>query len=138
MKKILFITSSSSYFWTETQIEILGENYECISTHSLAKAKEIIESGVDKIVMYPFYISWRNYDLSLAQGDLRNMAGYYFWVKDIFPKEIPTIVVLIKIQPKEFVTELLATGWQNEENVRFFDLDIKRQSSKTLAELIKS
>lgn len=137
MKKILFITSSSAYVWVQYAIEILGKDFICYSASSSYEAREYIAHGVDKVVMYPFYIGWTTGEFSDGV-DLRNFAGYYFWKQYILPKNIPIIVVNLEIQHHSFMTNLSTTAWQNQNNVIFFTHDSSWAKAQALAALIKT
>ncbi|MEI7616874.1 MAG: hypothetical protein WCJ54_09205 [Actinomycetota bacterium] len=141
MKKILFITSDNSAGWAfQNEIEILGKRYQCYIVSSLSKAFTILQQGVNKVVMYPFYIAWHNYEIKShsSNEDLRNLAGYYFWKQELEAKKIPTIVVDLEMQVREYMEEIEKKDWKNNPDVTFFYHDGRYKNSQKLAELIKT
>jgi hypothetical protein len=135
--KILFITSYSTYRAFKHTIEALGEGYQCLVVDSLAKALKLLESGVDKIVMYPFYIKYYDYNLNTNQ-DARVFAGYRLWKQELANKNIPIVVVNLNLQDARIMPELMQTNWESEANVAFFDHNEGYTSSVALAEFIRS
>jgi len=137
-KKILFIASTDTIGWAfNNEIELLGDAYECHKVSSLIEAQKIVESGVDKVVIYPFCIA--RYDNIDPEG-LHPLifAGYCFWKQKLTDKKIPTIVVDFHIQHYTFIEEIIKIGWRPSPNVRFFSHDTKWATIEKLVELIKS
>ncbi len=140
MKTVLFITSDSTFKSFDYVIESLGKEYKCIVVDSLTKALKILETGVDQVVMYPFYIKYYGYNLNLdTNQDTRVFAGYRFWRQELYQKGTPTIVVNLKnLQVAYLMSEIRKIAWDKEANVIFFDHNKGYQSSIELANLIKS
>jgi hypothetical protein len=135
-KKILFITSNSMSKAFKNEIELLEKNYECHVVSSLYKAQKIVQSGIYKVVIYPFYIALLNYEIPVCTSEC--FAGYYFWKQELAQKGIPTIVVNFHVQPDFFIKEIIGTGWKENLNVTFFDYNGKWQNVEELVELIKT
>lgn len=140
MKTILFITSDSTFKSFDYVIESLGEEYKAIVVDSLAKALKILETGVDQVVMYPFYIKHYGYNLNLdTNQDARVFAGYSFWKQELCQRGTPTIVVNLKnLQVASLMSEIKKIGWDKEPNVILFDHYKGYQSSLELTNIIKS
>jgi len=137
-KKILFITSTDTIGWAfDDEIELLGNDYECHKVSSLIEAQKIVQSGIDKVVIYPFYIA-RYDDIDLGDRHPRIFAGYCFWEQKLADKKIPTIVVDLHVQPSTFLEEIIKIGWKKSPNVFFFSHDNTWENKEKLVELIKS
>lgn len=137
MKKILFITSDDSVSWAfKNEIELLENNYECHVVSSLFDAQKIAQEGVDKVVMYPFYITWANYAIN-SHEDLLCFAGYYFWKQELADKKIPTIVVDFQMQIDLYMEAIMKMEWKEDSHVVFFSHNCRWKNTEELVELIK-
>lgn len=149
MKKILFITEATTRWWAfMNEIDALKKlGIECHLTDSIDQAKKILDTGVDKVVIFPFAISYPCYEFDpqvVGDKDLKYFAGYCFWKQEIFPKNIPTIIVNIYPPDYDYVAEAMEMmkqqDWKTDTNVTFFGSscsdDGGRHNEKKLVELI--
>ncbi|MEI7558742.1 MAG: hypothetical protein WCJ45_08405 [bacterium] len=138
---ILYIASSSTISWAfENTSEILGSRYYHHGVSALTDAQEFVHSGVDIVVMYPFYIGYLDFPFSDKQAshdNLRIFAGYHFWKQELAPKGIKTILVDLHIQHSEYIPAV-RLRWKDKPFVYFFDHLHSWESSELLAALIRS
>ncbi len=138
MEKILIITSNDTSHLFKDFIKALGEYYVSYIVSSLGQAQNIVETGVDKVVMYPFYINIHGYPIA-AEKDLRKFAGYYFWKKEIASKNIPTIVVDLRTLDDDqySIQDIMNEDWKQHPQVTFLERIEGFVDWDKLVELIK-
>ena len=146
-KKILFITEFQTTWWAfMNEIFYLKEQgFTCTITDSLEEAKKIVDAGVDKVVMFPMFISWLNYEINddtIDEDTMKFFTGYFFWKQELEEKKIPTIIVNIYdtySYVTEAMTNLTKKDWKENPNVTFFETIFDpRENTLKLVELITS
>jgi len=136
MKKILFITCKDTIQSDfRNEIRILGSNYNCIVTSALTEAHTIVNLGVDRVIMYPFYITHKGYKLSSDKNPII-FAAYWFWKQEVAEKGISTIVIDFQMQPAAFMREVKRKDWETDPNVKFFEHNNKLDTARELVKLI--
>jgi hypothetical protein len=142
-KKILFITEVMTANWAfERELWLLKDTHECFITECLDDARERVESGVDKVVMFPFLIAYPNYEFNInPQIEVKFGMGYCFWKQELEKRNIPTIIVNIydihHSYIDEAMTRIMKNNWATDSNVTFFGKYPEMKDSRRLVELIK-
>jgi hypothetical protein len=147
-KKILFITEHTTSWWAfEKEMDILRtDGFECFLTDDLVEAKKILDTGIDKVVMFPIAISYDNYEINpgTAPGkELKFLAGYCFWKQDLAKRNIPTMIVNIYQSDYGYIADIMTIlqkeDWNTDPNVVFMGSNFDSPSTtQKLVELIKA
>ena len=140
--RILFIGDPDFLTWAfQPEMEALEDYHQCFAVSNLELAKQFIETGLGRVVIYPFYLDFIGCKQNFKQ-DPQIFGGYEFWLKEIAPLDIPTIVVGFETFSKDDVNiqELTNTGWFSQPNVCFINVEKREKgtASERLLNLITS